>query len=143
MGEGMGEERRSRKSGRARFSVVTTASTATTSSMPSRSAHSTDHSHYDNETAPSDHEDLRGDYVPESVPSLDRDLSTDMASDYLSTADASLVLGDDDDDDDDEDSSLAEPEAGIEVAASDSASLNTASPYPIIPGPYHHRNITT
>ena len=117
--------------------------------MPSRSAHSTDLSQYDNETAPSDHGDLRGDHVPESVPSLDRDLSTDMASDYLSTADASLVLGTDDDDDDeeedngdDDDSSLAEPGLSVDVTAADAASI-TASNYPIVPGPYHRNNVTT
>lgn len=112
--------------------------------MPSRGTYSTDLSEYDNETVPSDHGDLRGDHVPESVPSLDRDLSTDMASDYLSTADASLVLGigdDDDDDDDGDDSSLAEPELNVNfTAATDSASLYTSSSYPVVPGAYHQRN---
>lgn len=146
---GMGKRKRLRKSGRARISVATTATTTTittaadststststsTSSMPSQSTHSTDLSLYANSTVPSDHGEIPiialDNTVPESVPSLDRDLSTDLASDYLSTGDASLVLGNDDSD------SLVEPDTNLDIAPADSVSVYAPSRYPIVPGPY-------
>lgn len=128
--------------------MVTTATTTTTSgsssnrnsnresSMPSQSAPSNDLSQYSNSTAPSDHSELPlhalDHHVPESVPSLDRDLSTDLASDYLSTADASLVLGADADDDD----SVGEPDINFDVAPADSGSIYAPSRYPSVPEAY-------
>ncbi len=102
--------------------------------MPSQTT-SADSSHDANSTVPSDHGELPVDALdhtaPESVPSLDRDLSTDLASDDPSTADASLLMGTEDDDD-----SLEEPEISFDATPADSVSVYAPSQYPSVPDAY-------